>query len=129
MAKKCCKEKPVLFGILVPVGKPARRIQIGDDLGELQELVHGFIEAVHVFTDRAVCIICNEEGALIPLKKNREFFRIDYAKKTADWSFDIYGDFLIIGSDIRSASFKSLSPEQLHVYEEMFSTPVVYLEN
>lgn len=49
-------------------GKPFEVREVKNTLGQLQELVGGYIEAVTLTTDLA--IICNEEGRLLGLPEN-----------------------------------------------------------
>jgi len=57
-------------------GEPARPRVIPNTLEALQKIVGGYIETVSVTTD--LVIICNEEGRLINLPYNCEFYGVDF---------------------------------------------------
>ena len=65
--------------------------------------------------------ICNEEGKI----KNLPFSR---AIHTQDGKIQdiIAGDFLIVSADSYSGEFKSLSPQQIKKYKELFKYPEKY---
>lgn len=52
-------------------GKPFEVREVKNTLGQLQELVGGYIETVTLYTNAA--IICNEEGRLKGLPEQRVF--------------------------------------------------------
>ena len=49
-------------------GKEPQRVEIGTELGVLQQIVGGYIQAVPV--DKDVVLICNEEGKIRGLDPN-----------------------------------------------------------
>lgn len=56
--------------IIVEPHKDPRVAVIGNSLEELQAVVGGYIEAVHPYKEPVV-VVCNEEGLLLDLPKNR----------------------------------------------------------
>lgn len=79
-------------------GKPGYTAAIKNELKEMQELVGGYIECV-MFLGNTV-IVCNEEGQLIPLKRN---------------ILDIYGTFFVVGVD--GDEFRSLTEDEVKYCE------------
>lgn len=54
-------------------GKPGEMIEIDNELKDMQRIVGGYIEQVHVpvLARHWLFVICNEEGRLIGLQPNR----------------------------------------------------------
>lgn len=65
-----------MLAIIKHPGEPAKRIEIDNTLKALQKVVGGYIETVTLFED--VTLICNEEGRLMGLPDNMEFFGIHF---------------------------------------------------
>lgn len=80
--------------IICPAEREPYAANVSDSLEALQKIVGGYIKTVTVFTDAVV--ICNEEGRLMGLPENRNFFLSG-----------ICGDCLICGVD--GEEFASLS--------------------
>lgn len=79
-------------------GKLGYTAAIKNELKEMQELVGGYIECV-MFLGNTV-IVCNDEGRLIPLKRN---------------ILDIYGTFFVVGVD--GDEFRSLTEDEVKFCE------------
>ena len=94
--------------LLVKPGMYPQKIQISDELKDLQAAVGGYIQAVYPFED-PVAIVCNEEGKFNGSELNRSL-------RDEDGSiYDIVaGDFLITG--LTTENFGSLSPELADKY-------------
>jgi len=90
---------------------------IPDTLESIQEIVDGTIQAIYPFED-PVALICNDEGKLLNLPKNRMLPEIGDI---------ICGPFLIVGAPPGRDHFTSLSDEQLQRYQKRFQLPEVFL--
>lgn len=93
--------------VVEPNGKPYVAI-IDNDLDALNQMVGGHIEVVYL-SDTAE-IICNEEGKLLNLPANRRLGNDVLA-----------GRFIIVGSDINSEHFTSLSQNDINKYTQQFN--------
>ena len=82
-----------------------------NDLDTLQCLVGGPIECVYPW-DGEVCIICNEEGKIRELTKNRPLRYKD--GQIYDW---ICGWFMVVGID--GENFRSLTDEEIEKYSKI----------
>lgn len=101
--------------IKVPVGQPAKVIEIDANLESLQNEVGGLIELYFPYDDFIdIAIVRNEEGRLIPLAENRDVN-----------GEIIYGDFLIVNTaDIYSEDdeeFCDLNDEEISLLLDAFS--------
>ena len=87
-------------------GKPPIPADIDNTLEALQEAVGGYIETIHI-NDRLV-LVCNEEGKLRQLPKNRELvWKLGEGEHRIIGARDaLHGDALIVG--IREDEFRSL---------------------
>ena len=106
--------------LLVKPGMYPQKIQISDELKDLQAAVGGYIQAVYPFED-PVAIVCNEEGKFNGSELNRSL---------RDEDGNIYdivaGDFLITG--LTTENFGSLSPELADKYEKLFHQPEMFVK-
>lgn len=59
----------IITVLLLPVGEPSRTVTIADDLPDMQKLVDGCLEVVHL--DANVALWLNEEALLRHLPQNR----------------------------------------------------------
>jgi hypothetical protein len=104
--------------LVVEPGKHPYTKEIDSGLAPLQSEVGGSIEAVYPYDD-PVAIICNEEGKLMGLPKNRAL---------ADDEGHIYdilcGTFLVAG--ISGDDFASLPSELAEKYSERFWQPEAF---
>lgn len=95
--------------LLVEPNKLPVKIQLKDELEELQKLVGGNIEYTSIPNCDDVAIICNEEGKINGLPVNR------------DIGYDIIvGTFLIVGTSPDCDTNISLTDEQIEKYTNMF---------
>ena len=101
--------------VMVEPDKPAKTVQIGTDLADLQEAVGGYIETCYPF-ESDVCIVCNEEGKFNGMAPNRALF--DEDGNVLDI---IFGPFFVC--DCSGENFDSLSPEQMEFYINRFKDP------
>lgn len=86
------------------VGKKPIKLEIEDDLKSFQKLVDGYIQALNV--EENVCIICDKEGVLKIKKPNIQH-------KTYG---TIVGDIFVVGSNIKTGQFVSLTENQIEKY-------------
>lgn len=85
-------------------GKPCEVKEIENKLEVMQELVSGLIEIVPFDN---VLLICNEEGKIMNLEPNL-LYDFDY----------IAGNCFLVGDDFENGSFKSLTDEEIELYEK-----------
>ena len=105
------QKKDQLTVLIVEPGKPAYVKTIDHTLESLQAEVGGLIEPVYCF-EGPVAILCNEEGKLKGLPRNRGLFDADGNL------YDILqGTFLVIGID--ESDFISLTEEQIKKYQTL----------
>ena len=100
--------------LLVPVAGTPRAITVPNELREIQKLVHGYIETIHL--DEHSILICNEEGKIIGLPFNR-------ALPTGRDA--IFGNFIIVGD--AGEDFGSLTDAQLQRYAASFALPPIVM--
>lgn len=86
--------------VLYRVGKPPAVEEIDNQLPALQALVGGYIEVV--WLRPGLALVCNEEGKLLGLRRNR------YVPQIADY---IAGDFFFAAT--KDAEFVSLKDEEV----------------
>lgn len=101
--------------ILVKAGKESKIVDIDSNLENLQKIVGGYIEILYPFSKMnlpTMAIICNEEGKIKNLKRNRIFTSDLY-----DIEDIIYGDFLIVDTD--GEDFKDLEEPFLTFFSLM----------
>lgn len=108
------KERTVLVLKVAPNEKP-ETVYLENTLEALQRAVSigasytGLIEVIDI--DDSVCIICNEEGKLIPLKANRRL-----------GNDVICGVFYVVAYD-DEGDFCSLTCDEIEKYRKMFEVP------
>lgn len=88
-------------------GKPARRIEVANELRALQDAVGGMLEAVTLPSRRAA-VLCNEEGRLMGLPQNCVI--------NGQW---YVGPVLIVGVDLQAAAFTDLT-EEVEIWEGIY---------
>lgn len=111
------KEKLTI--LVVEPDKPAYPKTINNTLESLQAEVGGYIQPIYAFED-PVAILCNDEGKLQELPKNRGLFEPNGTL------YDIiYGTFIIVGAG--KDDFISLNEAQLEKYKALYSKPVQWL--
>lgn len=103
--------------IYVEPGKEARKIEMKDELTEMQNLVGGMIEEYMPFEDE-VAIICNDEGKMrgMPLNRGIE----DEDGKLMDI---IAGPFFIAYAPVESEKYLSMPKDLEEKYTEKFRQP------
>ena len=103
--------------IYVEPGKEARKIEMKDELTEMQNLVGGMIEEHMPFEDE-VAIICNDEGKMrgMPLNRGIE----DEDGKLMDI---IAGPFFIAYAPVESEKYLSMPKDLEEKYTEKFRQP------
>ena len=103
--------------LIVEPGKVPRRAEIGNDLRSMQGVVDGSIQAVYPF-EEPVALICNEEGKLLNLPKNRFLTGED------GLVYDVVmGTFFLCSAPANRENFESLTEEQIAHYQKVFLTP------
>ena len=100
-------------------GKEPERMELNGSLESMQEFVGGTIQAVYPFSD-PVAIVCNDEGKLMGLERNR-------ALRDDDGNvYDILcGPFFICG--LGEEDFASLPEELIRKYTRFFQHPELFL--
>lgn len=106
--------------LLVKPGEYAKFTEIDAGLSSMQEVVGGYIEALHYF-DEPVVIVCNEEGKINGLELNRAIK--DDNGKIVDI---VAGTFFICGEGYEN--FASLPVEHREKFEKMFKNPEAFLK-
>ena len=101
--------------LVVEPGKPPVEQVINGDLSEMQDIVGGTIQALYPFEDSTV-LVCNDEGKLLGLPKNRAVYTDDGEIKEI-----INGTFFLCNSSFDSECFQSLTDYQLQRYKRYFS--------
>ena len=108
-----------ITGVLVSCDNEPEICSIENDLKSLQNIVSGNIE-IYSISDTAT-IICNEEGKLKGLPFNCSV-QTTYANEV------FVGDIFIIGTDIESGEFVSLTEEEIDEYLDAFKNDEVLLD-
>ena len=100
-------------------GKAPERMELDGSLESMQAFVGGTIQAVYPFSD-PVAIVCNDEGKLMGLERNR-------ALRDDDGNvYDILcGPFFICG--LGEEDFASLPEELIRKYTRFFQHPELFL--
>ena len=112
-------EAEKINALIIEPGKFPRRIEIANELDELQKAVGGNIEVARYFHE-PVGLIVNEEGKIIGLPLNRTIYGDDGEDKDI-----MAGTFLIVG--LTEDDFKSLTEKQMEKYEEKFHHPEAFV--
>ena len=107
--------------LLVEPEKYPKEIVIDDSLEAMQEVVGGDIEEYMPYDDD-VAIICNADGKIERLTLNRAI-----RDKDGEIFEIIAGAFLIVGDDLESGEFKSLSEDDLKAYYKKFKLPEIFM--
>ena len=104
--------------VVEPERRPEEK-EIDDSLSVMQEIVGGYIQAVHL--DDSVVLVCNEEGKFMNLPPNRGL------RDENGQMYDIvFGTFFLCGAPPDSEHFTSLTPEQIQQYQERFHIPEMF---
>lgn len=106
--------------LLVEPGQYARTVTVEAGLSSMQNLVGGYIEALHYF-DEPVVLVCNEEGKINSSELNRAIK--DDNGKILDI---VAGTFFICGE--KDDELTSLPPEHREKFEKMFKNPEAFLK-
>lgn len=105
--------------VIRPKEPPVLR-EVKPGLKSLQEIVGGYIEAIYPFDD-PVAIVCNEEGKINGLEKNRALY--DNDGKPYDI---IYGTFFICG--LGEENFADIPEKLIGKYQDMFRCPELFVK-
>ena len=108
-------EKKTIRVVYVEPMKPARELELGTELEDMQRAVGGNIEPYYPF-EEAVAIVCNDEGKINGMSPNRAIRDED-----GEIIDVICGSFFIC--DCSGESFGSLTDEQLETYKKKYLTP------
>ena len=96
--------------------------EIDDSLSAMQEIVGGYIQAVHLDDlDDSVVLVCNEEGKFMNLPANRGL-----RDKNGQMYDIVCGTFFLCNAPPDSDHFTSLTSEQIEQYREQFYTPEMF---
>lgn len=110
----------------VLVVEPERRPEVREidgSLKSMQEVVGGWIQAIPLYGDPAVVLVCHDEGKLMNLPANRGL-----RDKHGQICDIIYGTFFICGAPADCDHFIGLTSEQVERYRERFYTPEMFWE-
>ncbi len=106
--------------LLVEPGQYAKMTTIEAGLSSMQEIVGGYIEALHYF-DEPVVLVCNEEGKINSSELNRAIK--DDNGKIVDI---VAGTFFLCGEG--DENFTSLPTEHREKFEKIFKKPEAFLK-
>lgn len=106
--------------LLVKPGQYAEMTEIEAGLSSMQNIVGGYIEALHYF-DEPVALVCNEEGKINGLEPNRAIK--DENGKIVDI---VAGTFFVCGEG--DENFTSLPSEHREKFEKMFKNPEAFFK-
>lgn len=101
--------------IMVNPGEYAAKVEIGNDLKDMQAAVGGYIQAIYPFDD-PVAIVCNEEGKV----NNMPFNRVLYNEDLEPYDV-ICGPFFICG--LTEDNFGDIPEELVKDYLYKFYLP------
>lgn len=114
-------DPPDSFRVLqIDPKKPPAIVDMPKELPAMQNAVGGLIEVFYPFGNDT-CIVCNDEGKINNMEPNRTIFDQD-GKTVIDI---IHGPFFIC--DGSGDDFKSLSPEDIKKYGDMFKDPEYFV--
>ena len=113
------KEKEIKCLYVRPMKEPMV-MTLKNQLEVFQTMVNGYIEILPL-TDN-VAIICNADGKIERLTLNRAI-----RDKDGEIFEIIAGAFLIVGDDLESGEFKSLSEDDLKAYYKKFRLPEIFM--
>ena len=100
-------------------GKAPERMELDGSLESMQAFVGGTIQAVYPFSE-PVAIVCNDEGKLMGLERNRALWDDDGN------IYDILcGPFFVCG--LGKEDFTSLPEELMEKYSRIFEHPELFL--
>lgn len=100
-------------------GKAPERMELDGSLESMQKFVGGTIQAVYPFSE-PVAIVCNDEGKLMGLERNRALWDDDGN------IYDILcGPFFVCG--LGEENFASLPEDLLKKYAQRFQHPELFL--
>jgi len=108
-------EKKTIRVVYVEPMKPARELELGTELEDMQRAVGGNIEPYYPF-DEAVAIVCNDEGKINGMPPNRAIRDED-----GEIIDVICGSFFIC--DCSGENLGSLTDEQLETYKKKYLAP------
>ena len=103
--------------------KHPETVEIDGSLESMQSIVGGLIQAIYPF-EEPVALVCNDEGKLCGLEKNRAL----YSSENGAIYDVICGTFFVCGVSTEEAKFTSLTPEQIKTYTQLFYSPEIILE-
>ena len=105
--------------LAVMPGKAPERMELDGSLEAMQKFVGGTIQAVYPSSD-PVAIVCNDEGKLMGLERNRAL------RDDSGNVYDIlYGPFFVCG--LGEENFTSLPEDLLRKYAQRFHHPELFL--
>lgn len=97
MSSPSTAKDTMISGLVYRIGSDPVTETFSNELASLQKLVDGYIESVRLFDN--VCLICNEEGLIHDLPRNRLV--------RGEW---IRGNFFVVATD--GPEFTSLTLKQ-----------------
>lgn len=112
------EKKNTIDVIVIAPGKAPEKKTISDELKSFQEIVGGYIEEIYPFEDE-VAVVCNEEGKLVPLPRNRALI----SNETGIVMDIVYGTFLLAYAPVEEESYQDMPPNLTEKYMELFAKP------
>ena len=103
--------------LVVEPRMPPFEREIDGTLASMQEIVGGMIQAIYPFDD-STALICNDEGKLLGLPKNRAVYTDDAEVKDI-----ICGTFFLCDAPQNSEDFASITEYQLQRFKRYFASP------
>ena len=103
--------------LVIEPGKVPVERDIEESLSVMQEIVGGTIQAIYPFGD-TTALLCNDDGILLGLPKNRAIYTDDAEVKDI-----IYGTFFLCDAPADTEHFSSLSDSQLRHFKGYFAMP------
>ena len=115
------KEKTVTALYVCP-GKAPEVVEVVDTYDNWKHGVGGWLEVVSPFEDKSVILVCNERGK-IPGKDGELLFEPNRCVSINGHNDFIFGNFYIVGENLMTGEFASLTDEQIGFYESRFHYP------
>ena len=111
-----------LDGLSVKSGMHPQRLHLNNDYDSMRAAVADYLEFLVPFPEKSVIFIVNAFGMFDGSEANR-------ALNNDGQPLDIiFGDFLILGEDLKTGDFCSLPEDQFVFFEKMFFHPQIFVQ-
>ena len=108
----------------VEPGKRPQIVEIDKSLKAMQEIVGGYIQAIHPFNDYEITLVCCDDGKVLNMPLNRAL-RFQDTNEIYDI---VQGTFFLCRSSIELETFVELTPEQMAFCQEYFRSSEVFVD-